>query len=395
MAGIINIEGRNWLAGMTWSSYEEKPDKAQLKADADRLNSDWAAIRVNESVIQAGFCEPINGTNTSSVSSLAAMLADSYEQPWLGIFKVSEGLWWYIAVRAGHAILPNGDVLGNEKEIIEARDLHSGYGDWKFVEGDIKDLSKLITNISAKRTPVYSLSKGIFTTKNIALTSMVLVMLTAAGGWMWKLKLDEEARAIERARLKAQLEKEAKLAPVISPLLTSPLPETWLSACKNVIYPLPLSYAGWAIKSVSCNSNSASVNWSREQGATVNVRPDGSVSENGNSIEQQINLGVLEIAKEDNSINIEDAKFKLRAWAQSANINLSFTSGSVPTLPGANATNGQDGKPLPPQRPHIDFKMNTPISPFSLKLSEIPGLRLNNINITDSDWNIAGTIYGR
>lgn len=383
---------------MSWSSYEDKPSKDELKLDAERLRSDWVAVRVSESAIQAGFSAPIDGIKTpSKLSSLAAMLADSYEQPWLGIFKISDGLWWYIAVRDGHAVLPDGDVIGGQEEIIAARDRHAGYGDWNFVEGDLSALAELINQIDAKVTPVRSLTTGNLSLEKVSIAGFIVIAIICGGAWWWHQKqlAEEQARALERAKLKAQLASGAPIAPIASPLITSPTPETWLSACRSVIYKLPISSYGWKIKKVACNTSNVLVTWNREDGATVANRPDGNISEQGDTIEQNIALGALENGKEDNTIELQDAKTKLRAWAQAANLTLAFVSNAPPALPGATTPTGPDGKTLPAQRPNANITIDMPISPFGLELSVIPGLRLTSLNSTDKDWHLEGTLYGR
>lgn len=200
MSAILSIVGKQWLAGMTWRSYENIPDKQDLRNDAEQLGHSWATVRIGEEAIQAGFCAPIDGMKRpKKLFSLAAMLADSREQPWLGIFKIREGLWWYIAVRDGHAVLPDGDVIGGEEEIRKARDNHAGYGDWKYFEGDIDALTTLIKGIEGKPTPVKSLVTSNWPRMP---TVAAVTIVSLAGGYLWWDAHQQETIA-QAARAKA------------------------------------------------------------------------------------------------------------------------------------------------------------------------------------------------
>ncbi|RWA45651.1 hypothetical protein AU476_01045 [Cupriavidus sp. UYMSc13B] len=253
MAGIIQIGKRRWVAGMTWASYEDTPNKVELREDAQRLNSTWAAVRIGEDCIQGGFCGAIEGEKVSKLYSLAAMLADSRKQPWLGIFKIGDGLWWYVAVRDGHAILPDGDVLGGEEETYAARERHSGYTDWNYVEGDLELLESLIKEVEDGPTRIKSLDGKAYLPKILAGTTIALTAV-AAGGW-WMHNQHEQEAAKQRAAMARMREQmaQAKLNenPVVStPAITLPLPAAFLRSCGDAVT-LPISQYGWLIDSVA------------------------------------------------------------------------------------------------------------------------------------------------
>lgn len=395
MARIVTINGRNWLAGMSWASFEETPNKDELLEDANRLHSDWYSVRIGESAIQAGFCPAIDGQKRPRrLYSLAAMLADSREQPWLGIFKIEDGLWWYVAVRDGHAILPDGDIIGGEEEIHAARDRHSGYTDWKYIEGDLNLLAEFMGEINEKPTPIKSL-----TTSNISpvpvIASISIFLAIVGGGYAWwhQKQVDEaRARAAAMARMRAQLaSNQAPVAPAPSPLLTTAEPNAWLEACGQIILNLPLSRFGWSLEQVSCNVSSVTVNWLRQDGATVAQKPDGILSPEGDKIFQTVQLSGLGIKGTDNATDLQSEQLTMRAWAQKANIQLTLSQTVQPTaLPGSSKDNSQ---PLPP--PQANVKMDMRVSPFSLDFRTIPGLRLTSINSTQNGWALEGVLYGK
>lgn len=390
MAAILSLAGKQWLAGMTWRSYENIPDKQELRNDADQLNYSWAAVRFGEEAIQAGFCAPIDSMKRpTKVFSLAAMLADSREQPWLGIFKIREGLWWYIAVRDGHAVLPDGDVIGGEDEISKARDQHSGFGDWKYIEGDIDALTKLIKSIEEKPTPVKSLIASNLPLMPIA---AAITIVGLAGGYLWWDTHQQEAiaqavRAKALAMVTMQGQQLQSQPPTNMPLISKPTPEVWLGACEQVISQLPLAHHGWELTQVGCDTATAHIHWVRKSGATVADRPEGDVSADGETVHQRIPLVMSSNKSDDDAVDLATASLALRAWAQAISAPLQINQAATANVP-------QDSN-LPPSMPYANVSMDIPISPFGLVVNAIPGLRLTNLNSTASGWSLKGVIYGR
>lgn len=399
MVRIIQIGKRRWLAGMTWSSFEDAPSKDELKEDAQRLGASWACVRIGESAVQAGFCAPLDDAKQpSKLYSLAAMLADSREQPWLGIFKIDEGVWWYIAVRDGHAILPDGDVIGGEAEIHAARERHSGYTDWKYIEGDISLLQEFIKDIDAKPTPVRSLAGGNLPTIPLMASGFFLVAVLGGGYWWWHLKQQEQEqeRVVAMAKMRAQLLAGQTVVAAPSPLLTTPQPNDWLAACGNIILAQPLSQNGWALNEVSCDQASVNISWVRKDGATVANKPQGNLSPQGDLVGQMIPLVGLNSNGRNDAIDLPSAKLVLRAWAQAASFTLAVNEAAPsPVLPGATNVSVDNKTGAPTILPQASVTLDIPVSPFSMNMSSIPGLRLTNLRSTNQGWNVEGILYGR
>ncbi len=403
MARIIKINGKQWLAGMSWISFEDVPSKAELQEDADRRKADWYAIRNGETAIQAGFCQQLSAKPPQKIYSLAAMLADSREQPWLGIFKIEEGLWWYIAVRDGHAILPDGDIIGGQAEMEAARERHSGYLDWKYIDGDLAFLAELIAGVNEKTTKVKSLKAGVLpwvphAVSPVALAAATVVLVLAAGGgyyWWHEQQLEQErARLAAQARMRALLMANNTSVNETSPLFTSPLPHVWLDACSKVILPLPLSRYGWSLNEISCNANAVIVSWKREPGATVMQKPNGDISPEGSIVTETIQLPVFDARGANNGIKLDDAMLRMRAMAQAISMTLVMSKVTPPAPPPV-----KNQPPLPPPPPYATVLLNSKVSPWQLGLETIPGLRLKKISVSDvltnsQDWIIEGTIHG-
>lgn len=392
MARIVQIGKRRWIAGLRWSSFEDKPTREELKEEAERFEATWSCLRIGDDAIQAGFCAPVEGAKQPiKLFSLAAMLADSREQPWLGIFKIEEGVWWYVAVRDRHAILPDGDVIGGEAEIHAARERHAGYADWKYIEGDINLLAEFISEIDAKPTAVRSFSGPALPALPVVMSGVILVSLLGGGAWWYqKQQQEEQERLAAMERMRAQLAASQPPVPVASPLLTTPEPNVWLAACGNVVSAQPLSKSGWVVSGVACDASAALVIWSRTEGATVARMPEGNLSAVGDRVDQVIPLAGLKAAGKDDAANLATAKLTLRAWAQAAGFALTLSDPPAPqTLPGADPS--QIPKPVPQSVVSIDI----PVSPFGFDMNEIPGLRLTGLRTTETGWKMEGTLYGR
>lgn len=392
-AQIVQLGKRRWLAGMEWRSFEEVPTKAELLKDAEGMKADWVSVRNGASAIQAGFCAAVEGVaKPVKLNSLAAMLADSREQPWLGIFDLGNGLSWYIAVRDGHAILPDGDVIGNAEAVMAVRESHAGYDDWNYVEGDIELLAELIAEIEAKPTRVKSLVASNLTVVAIAAVTILLAGGAVGGGYWWHhtKQVEEQERLAAMAKMRAQLAGRAVPTEIRSPLLDLAQPNEWLAACNRSIAVLPLSKRGWELGQVECDGSEAAVRWLNKPGATVRGRPDGNVSAQGDTIDQVIPLNGLVKNSSNDAVDLETAKLVLRGWAQSAGFALRMDAPvPPPALPGASAP----PKTAMPATAHVVLEIS--VSPFGLDMSSLPGFRLNRIKTTDAGWHLEGTIYGR
>lgn len=393
MAGILQIGKRQWVAGMTWASYEDAPNKDELSEDAERLSSTWAAVRLGEDCIQGGFCAAIDGQKGSKLYSLAAMLADSRKQPWLGIFKINEDLWWYVAVRDGHAILPDGDVLGGREQIYAARDRHSGYTDWNYVEGDTKLLEDLINEIADKPTRVKSLKGNPATPKVLASVALVLGAV-GVGAYFWSEHLQEVKQQEAMARMRAQLANSVpNVAPEPpSPATTQPFANDFVRTCGDAVLDLPISQFGWGIDGVTCAPTGASIVWKRMEGATVDYRPNGDLAADGEVVTETIPLSLTQQSSDDRVL-LAEALERMRAWSQAAGFALSMTI-AVPSSNPANLP-GAAPEAAPPPPPQASVTIPVSVSPFDLDFSDIPGLRITGIKMMASGWELTGTLYGR
>lgn len=401
MAQIIQIGKRRWLAGMSWLAYEDSPSTADLKADAARKSAGWVAVRNAQDYKQAGFCAALQGETTRNLFSLAAKLAESKAQPWLGIYRLSaddeEGLWWYVAVRDNHAILPDGDVVGTEDDIRAAQERHSGFLDWNHFEGNLDDLAAMLEEITEKSSPVKSLQGGSLAPKIAAGVLAGVGAITGGGWWWYQHRTDEQERAAAMARLRAQLQhplQPAAPAPVAAPTPTYPSPSDWLQGCAAAVLDQPLARSGWALEQASCTTGQAVLKWRRGDGATVNARPDGVVSEGGEVTTQVVPLPAMAAADTADMVDRQQAELRLRGWVQSAGFSLKALGAAIPSTAG-QVTAARDGPPPAPAFTERTFDLDLSVSPFNLDFGPLPGLRLTRLESTDTGWTVHGVLYGK
>lgn len=403
MAVIASIGGRQWVLGMEWSSYTTVPKRAELLHDAGddgtgELSAPWYSLRVTDEVMQAGFCAPVGGVvRPRKLASLAAMLADAKPQPWLGKFQIAENLYWYIAVRDEYAILPGGDVVGTDDEVEAALAEHVGYGGWNRVEGDLESLTNLLAGNKAKRTPVRSLAVSRIDPLPTVIGAVVIALLGGGGIFgvhayhSWKHHKEQEAKR------KNPSYKPVEYVPGAGDYLKkTPSPSDWLMACHEVFTSVHPSVNGWLSKAASCSSTSATVQWVRGEGATIDYPPPGVIDDNGDVSTQTITVVPPARSGADNAADVRTERLALIAWGQRY---------------GSKVTIGTP-QPLSPKAAvgySIPVTIPMPLSPFAPGngLDQIPGLRITGIqpasatspgqdsNGSVSAWSLTGVLYAR
>lgn len=379
-AKIVEINKTLWVAGLAWSTFDEKPKQSEIREDATRFGgADWYAVRDSDVAIQGGFCDRLGEKVPRKLASLAAYLADSAKEPWLGIFQITEELWWYIAVRDHQSILPDGDVIGTKEEIDAAREGHSGYQDWEYIEGDLETLASMIAEVNTKPSYIRLLMgqedyrKRLIRWGVASGLGVALLLSAYAAYQFWDTQRVAQANAAQE-RLRLMLKKEADQK---HPLITTGLPSRLLSACEKHLVDLPLSLFGWAVQSVECTPGAIKVLWQREAGATVNDRPPGDVSQDGERISSTtiIDIGL----GNNNALPLEEAILRLHGWAQQGRLALKLEA---------------DNKEKTPNQ--AKFVFHTTVSPWDFEL-DIPGVRLTLIRTTSYEpgWKTEGVVYGK
>lgn len=397
MIRTISIGKKKYVAGMTWATFDEVPTKNAIKNEAILHNSAWITIRKNEELFQIGLCPAVDNKNSyKSMCSLGDSVSNSLLSPawpWRGVFQLSPDLWWYIAVRDDNCILPDGDFLGTRNEVALRETEHEKYGNWKNVEGDLRNIEEYVNQSKIKSSSIYPVGGEGKKNKSILISILLILTVATVGIYWWSIEKKREEEiiaAIERRKIAQSLIEEKKPIQVPSELLTLPSNTGWQKACKDIIYDLDMSKDGWELSQVACEAEYVSVLWVKQGGATVSHRPPGQISPEGNAVEQRISLPSFDRNSIDDAISLVEAKTIMRGWAQSAGFNITLTDvPAPPILPGADQSNA------PKLEPKANVAMDIAISALDLDTSNLPGFRIKRIVSTELGWHIDGTLYGK
>lgn len=393
MTTIVRAANRRWLVGMeAWWNYPGKPKIGELRNDADELRgAEWYTIRTLGSLSQVGFAAPPEDiAKPKGLYSMAAAIADAKEQPWLGIFQLTDTLWWYIAVRDGQTVLPEGDIAGDEQTVHDARARHASYGDWTYIGGTLDDLLPLLEEAVKKRRLAEMRSLAPINPARIIIPGVLATAAVAGSYWAWQHH-EHALKAKHEAQLRAERARLAAKKRSISPLLKTPAPAVWLHACWAKFHDVPLSKDGWDASLVSCTRNAFRVVWQRTDGATVALRPKGSVFDHGNKIRESWSLGSLRKGP-DNAEGLHHSDMALYALLQPLGVTARLSAGPhKKPLPGAAAKKNK--KDVFPSQ---SVRFQLPVTPFAgVAFSSVPGLRLTRIERTSKGWRVNGVIYGK
>ena len=375
-AGIIKAVGRDWVVGLTWRSFAEHPSLRERREDARALRAGWIVLRDTFDLVQAGFGSIVVDRQPKKLYSLAAAVAAEHQQPWCGIFKLSEKLWWYIAVRDGQAILPDGDIAGDYATVLEARQRHEIYGDWTSYEGTLQDLIPLLefAKKNSKLKPLKSVEPPPFWR---VMVPVFLVVIVAACAFLLYQRHERQVRIAEQKRLEALMLARQKLA--LPPLLTMPSPNEWLTACSSVMQSLNISENGWLAVDATCVGNEATIVWQRLMTATVAARPAGELSSDGNKDIQAFSLGSLPHGS-GQMLDYEAEDEALYNVLQPIDVQAAI--GGPSRDPGALYVSQS-----------VDFTL--PVPPFNIDFNSVPGLRLTSLEWTQGGWVVKGVLYGK
>ncbi len=400
MARIITLGGRKWVIGMQWLTQSGIPTRDELQQEAEELNAPWYATRTLESIIQTGYCAPVdNIVRPRRLASLAAMLADARQQPWLGLFEIAPDVFWYIAVREQYSILPNGDVVGSADEIHAAQSAHRSFGKWNTVEGDLKVLEDLLAASTAKRTKIKSLEVGPVDPvyASIATAAVVLIGggLAVANHFHAKERLEQQHKRLLALRAE---QAQKSLPPGYHELLSrTPSPTAWLASCREALELMPESQYGWILVARGCEDDTVTGVYARGPGATVAVTPVGELATSGDVVTSKRRFVSIPHAGTDTAIDASSARIAMQAWSQKFGVATEIAAPAP--LPGD-----------PPRGRTMSVTIPLPISPFGTDhgLDGIPGLRISKLAMSSgpsqsgsgasalkSPWTVSGVIYAK
>ncbi|MEY2341443.1 type 4b pilus protein PilO2 [Acidithiobacillus sp. IBUN Pt1247-S3] len=437
MALLIQIPGekRRFLAGMYWRHEDRYPSHKAL-LDGARGRDFWVAVRRTKMrSIQSGFCEPAmdpvtgmdsrtNKPISGKVYSLAGALAEVLEEPWLGIFDLGNGLYWYIAVRENYEILPDGDVIGDFDTVDRARRGHASYGEWSnLLDGGIDELAELVRK-SRKPPLLRDVRRKPWVTPVLFGAGAVAIGSAVMGGLYFynqhEAQIEAQKRIAVAHRIAIERAMDAKKAAANVPWRRTPVPSALVSHCLQALSTVPVSKSGWVLHRVQCVAQPSPAGawretaaWAIGPGATTLHHPQGILASSGKAITEGIvGQGKLIVPATAGVASASIAQAQLYGIAQLLGIKVRIfpiVSPAGKALPGQQKATAQKGRAHHPWNT-FGVMMQCPLPVLQEAaglLDTVPGLRLstvivqgfgfgngkNNAGIGLSTAKIAGKLY--
>lgn len=399
MTKLLTLPGIKtpFVLGLSWRHEDSVPKEKGLRA-LSAQEGRWGLVRkTSTGAIQLAFAHPIAGHKPSKVRSLAAIVAERYPQPWMGLYELGNGLFWYIAVRDGQEVIPNGDIVGSIEEIQPIQNAHRAYGNWREISGDLDDLVGIAKQPSRGATlKDMQVSSG----KQALILggSVFSVGAIALIGWSTyqhqQQKKEEELAAIRAASQAVH----TKLPP--APWTSAPMPSDLLTACGAAwSNNQTLSNLGWILSGWTCSSKSDAISltthWTRAGGLAIDA--PGVLATSGNESDLSVTFPSGFQTPKQEPVDTESARRALWTMTQRYALKLELRESAYgsPVLPGTVSSAAD----LPWKTTGATFSSIAPPWLFlAPAFDSVPGLRIDSLNWSVSQptrWTIVGSLYSR
>ncbi|WP_116138410.1 type 4b pilus protein PilO2 [Trinickia diaoshuihuensis] len=402
MAELITLPGvkGTFAAGLSWRHEDKIPRAAELRA-LSMEKGRWGLVRRTiAGSVQVGFCEPIAGASApSKVKALATIVAEQRPQPWMGLYKLGEDRYWYIAVRDGQEVIPEGDQIGKLDDLLRVREQHLTLGDWEEAEGTLDDLAEMALS-TPKHLVLRDLQRRPWV--NVAVASSVLLVIGAAGGGAWfyrenQLEKEREAEAKRQRAIAAALHARDNAQAHILPWTQTAMPSSVFDACRDAWREQPLARDGWMLSSWECRAQPHGIDihrgWVSAGGLAANA--PGKLSSDARSSAEDIQHQVAFAAPSPRADLQPAARRALWTLAQRYGFALTIDPPTVPR-PIAPGENGAQAVPDPWQR--LSASIAERIPPWSglgPAFDSVPGLRVEALAWTAASrrWALSMALY--
>lgn len=402
---LPGIDGR-FVLGMTWRHEESRPKARRLRELAEQHGA-WSLVKRTSGAPQIAFCEPVEGSTARQVRSLADAIADAHVAPWRGMFALAQGQYWYVAVGAGHEILPDGDRVGSAEELEALRREHTALASWSEQEGTVADLARYVAGIhtSALRevAPGFGPMPRLGRLAKVAVGATALVVLGVCGVWYYshQAALEEQERDAGQRRaqaLAALAQRPTQKEPPPPWAQVTPATETF-DACRLAWSGQALATRGWSLRGWSCATTAAGLavqsRWGRETGDAIDA--PGVIDQAG---EYALNAERIEITWKPSQRSLAELPLasdsKRRGWALAQRYGVGL----------AVDKRDPDGTKLPgdeadhPEWLRHRFIYTLPMAPwfgFGSAFDALGGLHVRSItaDLAADTWVIDAVLYAR
>lgn len=418
-------KGRTFVSGLMWQTLSSpKNMMAESRELASELDFDLMVYR--EGLMpQVGLASTTDGAKEGLMSS-AALVSKFHETDGSGVLcamPIPDGRFLLVAIRDG-AILPDGDIVGNEDEIEEQfnqllslsasewgiRVAPSTWGVESSIERDFQFYIPKKKNGSIEyhswwelRSPVSDRKRA---TKKLLIIAAIAV--TIAGG-VAGVKKFQEYREQQRALAQQEAAQNQRANPsdfhvdIPTPWKDTPHPALVLAACESHYAPKYLFAGGWILRDFSCASRSVTYIWSRGSTSFPSLRatiPTAIANELEDSASVTIPFGFVSAPPPADIGNIGDVKSAFIRKMQS--IDIKFNLVAVPF-----ALTPPPGAPADFILPQPDYKSyqweipGTPLSPRTMTgLIDGKSMRVSSVIARIGgpgvvEWSYKGEMYGK
>lgn len=414
-------KGKEFVAGLLWLPLAS--DTKKIKENTARLATEQnvdLVVHRKGGVIQVGLASTKDGAHAGLYSAAAVVSktieVESGDRNVLAAVQVPDGRWLYVAQRDG-AILPDGDLLGDE-DSIRARMLEDhSVGDWDRVYapdhwgfGNSEERN-FVSFLPAKNGKIdyhkwwkiqpIGFSVGGLRRYVVPVAVMMAIGFGASIAWnKWHQKKLADQMA-QLSMLKSMQTSQPKVIPPPWPSQPSALAVS--RACESVFNRAALWPGGWLLQDVKCSGSAMMISWSCEDSGRASflkrVVPQAIISPDGKRASLSIPLELPKMnSKNEPAPGVEGVMTKMRDVAEKYGLDLKISQESAPSqLPGA---------PAPKQQEIKDWQsINWSVSKSALKPSDVirlldgDGFRLNSIGFEFANgsvgWSLEGVQYAK
>ncbi len=265
MPVTVRVGGKDYVAGLHWELVEvDRLGAVRARLKKDLGSKGIVCHRRHRESISLGWAD--TGGENIAGNSLALAIADCHAEPWMGIFELREGLWWYIAISKEKEIVSSSDKVGTRAEVERLMSENQGLGEWSEVlEGASEDLESRLEDARKQDTKLHRVRRlqGDARRRAIVVAAGVFMLGGAVAGWQW---YSHRAQA-ERERERMIREKEsaaARLKAMPLPWSIPPDGGELIGQCRKTVSHLMLDVKGWKPAEATCSSSGATVVWKRD-----------------------------------------------------------------------------------------------------------------------------------
>lgn len=396
---IVTLPDRagRFAVGLMWEHEPEQP-KARTLREIARSRGRWGMVRrTSAGSFQIGYGDlPEDTARPGQVRSLASLVAEHHTSPWLGLYPLTDGRWWLLAVSDHGEVIPNGDQVGTREAMLAAREALRVYQNWREIDGTAADLVEMAA-LATPQKGLRDLGRGVPRAVWIGAAAIAGVALLVGAGVFWYQQHEAAQLAVYQAQQRALAEaRRAKQAAeaAVPPWTRLPAPTTLFAACAGAWHDQVLAMRGWRLSNWTCtrqeNGIAIQVSWMRS-GGTANDAPGVLVKPDQSSATRTVSTALAPSSAP--AQRPEVAQRALWTVAQTRDLKLALADAPVPSFDSAK--HAQEPPALWQQQ---NASVDMPAPPWignGPLFDAVPGFRIESVDYDSSRnaWRVNGALY--